>query len=131
VSNAREDLPDPLTPVTTVIRFSGISRFRFLRLFCRAPLIRIARFCIYFVAFLCYLKILLNAFTCMHEADDQFFSEEEVRKSSAKELGLPPPDPVDIRLKDGDVLEAGELNIRGEHFLRFGEQELAFFYPAF
>ena len=23
--------------------------------------------------------------------------------------------------KDGDVLEVGDLNIRGEHFLRFGE----------
>ena len=57
------------------------------------------------------LKVLLNAPTCMHEVDDQFFSEKEVRKSAAKELGLPPPDPVDIRLKDGDVLEVGDLKI--------------------
>ena len=61
------------------------------------------------------LKAFLNAPTCMHEVDDQFFSEKEVRKSAVKELGLPPPDPVDIRLKDGDVLEVGETKIEVIH----------------
>ena len=61
------------------------------------------------------LKVLLDAPTCMHEADDQFFSDKEVRKSAAKELGLPPSGPVDIRLKDGDVLEVGDLKIKVIH----------------
>lgn len=61
------------------------------------------------------LKVLLDAPTCMHEADDQFFSEKEVRKSAAKELGLPLSGPVDIRLMDGDVLEVGDLRIKVIH----------------
>jgi hydroxyacylglutathione hydrolase len=61
------------------------------------------------------LKVLLDAPTCMHEADDLFFSEKEIRKSAAKELGLPPSGPVDIRLKDGDVLEVGALKIKVIH----------------
>src|SRR5512137_289828 len=40
VSKAREDLPEPLTPVTTIRRPSGRSRETPLRLFCRAPRIR-------------------------------------------------------------------------------------------
>src|SRR5208283_3327375 len=35
-SNAREDLPDPLTPVTTVIALCGISTETFFRLWTRA-----------------------------------------------------------------------------------------------
>jgi hydroxyacylglutathione hydrolase len=61
------------------------------------------------------LKVLLDAPTCMHEADDQFFSEKEARKSATKELGLPPPDPADIKLKDGHVLEVGDLKIKVIH----------------
>src|ERR1700722_7255328 len=37
VSNARLDLPDPETPVTTVIAFCGISKLMFFRLWTRAP----------------------------------------------------------------------------------------------
>src|SRR5262252_5937784 len=37
VSNAREDLPDPLTPVTTVMALCGTSTVTFLRLWTRAP----------------------------------------------------------------------------------------------
>src|SRR6476660_3664644 len=37
VSNAREDLPDPETPVTTVKALFGISKSMFLRLWTRAP----------------------------------------------------------------------------------------------
>ncbi len=47
----------------------------------------------------------------MHEADDKFFNDPAVRETSSQELGLPPPDPVDIKLKDGDVLQVGMLNI--------------------
>src|SRR2546421_12180673 len=41
VSNAREDLPEPLTPVTTVMALCGISTPIFLRLWTRAPRTRI------------------------------------------------------------------------------------------
>src|SRR2546425_741381 len=41
VSNAREDLPEPLTPVTTVMALCGISTLIFLRLWTRAPRTRI------------------------------------------------------------------------------------------
>src|SRR5882724_286189 len=37
VSNASEDLPEPLTPVTTVMRLIGIENEMFLRLLTRAP----------------------------------------------------------------------------------------------
>src|SRR5229473_6927870 len=37
VSNASEDFPEPLTPVTTVIALWGISTLMFLRLWTRAP----------------------------------------------------------------------------------------------
>src|SRR5438270_7996945 len=37
VSKAREDLPEPLTPVTTVMALCGISTLMFLRLWTRAP----------------------------------------------------------------------------------------------
>src|SRR5215469_2546160 len=44
VSNARLDLPDPLTPVMTVNWLRGISAFMFLRLWTRAPRIEITSF---------------------------------------------------------------------------------------
>ena len=37
VSNARDDLPDPLTPVTTMSLPAGSERLTFLRLWVRAP----------------------------------------------------------------------------------------------
>src|SRR5699024_7190585 len=43
VSKARLDLPDPLTPVTTVIRLRGMSTSRSFRLWTRAPLTIIGR----------------------------------------------------------------------------------------
>src|SRR3979411_1312840 len=42
VSNASEDLPEPLTPVTTVMRLIGIENEMFLRLLTRAPRTSIA-----------------------------------------------------------------------------------------
>jgi hydroxyacylglutathione hydrolase len=61
------------------------------------------------------LKDFLKIPVCMHEADDKFFSDPDIRKKSSHELGLPPPDPVDIKLKDGDILEVGTLNIEVIH----------------
>ena len=52
---------------------------------------------------------------CMHEADDRFFSDSAIRKKSEKELGLPPPGPADIKLKDGQVVEVGTLSIEVIH----------------
>jgi glyoxylase-like metal-dependent hydrolase (beta-lactamase superfamily II) len=51
----------------------------------------------------------------MHEQDDLFFAEEEVRTAASKELGLPPPDPVDVRLHDGDLLQVGMMEIHVIH----------------
>lgn len=61
------------------------------------------------------LKNLLKIPVCMHEADNRFFNDPAVREKSSQELWLPPPDPVDIKLKDGDVLEVGTLNIEVIH----------------
>jgi hydroxyacylglutathione hydrolase len=61
------------------------------------------------------LKEILKVPVCMHEADDRFFSDKAVREKSSKELGLPPPDPADIRLKDEDTVEVGTLKITVIH----------------
>jgi hydroxyacylglutathione hydrolase len=61
------------------------------------------------------LKNLLKIPVCMHEADDRFFNDPSVREKSSHGLGLPPPDTVDIKLKDGDNLEVGTLNIEVIH----------------
>lgn len=61
------------------------------------------------------LKNLLNIPVCIHEADDRFFNDPAVREKSSKELGLPPPEPADIKFKDGDTLEVGTLNIEVIH----------------
>jgi glyoxylase-like metal-dependent hydrolase (beta-lactamase superfamily II) len=61
------------------------------------------------------MKDALSAPVCMHEADDLFFSDTSVREIVSKELGLPPPDPVDIRLKDQQIIETGTLKIKVIH----------------
>jgi hydroxyacylglutathione hydrolase len=61
------------------------------------------------------LRQMLSVPTCMHELDDQFFSQKAVREESSREFGLPSSEPVDIKLKDGDVLEVGNLKIRVIH----------------
>lgn len=61
------------------------------------------------------LKDILSVPVCMHEADVLFFSDNKVNEQSAKELGLPPPDPADKILKDGETLEVGSLGIEVIH----------------
>jgi glyoxylase-like metal-dependent hydrolase (beta-lactamase superfamily II) len=61
------------------------------------------------------LKKRLSVPVLMHEADDRFFADPDIRYKSEKELGLPPPAPADKTLKDGDTLKAGKLSIRVIH----------------
>lgn len=61
------------------------------------------------------MKNFLKVPVCIHEADDRFFNDPAVREKSSQELGLPPADPADIKLKDGDILEVGSLNIKVIH----------------
>jgi len=61
------------------------------------------------------LKDAFKVPVCMHAADDRFFADAAVREATIKELGLPPPDPADIRLKDGDAIEVGTLKIEVIH----------------
>ncbi len=61
------------------------------------------------------MKDSLKIPVCMHEADDRFFNDPAVREKSSYELGLPPTDSADIKLKDGDILEVGSLNIKVIH----------------
>jgi glyoxylase-like metal-dependent hydrolase (beta-lactamase superfamily II) len=61
------------------------------------------------------LKQMLSVPTCMHESDDHFFSLQDVQEASSKEFGLPTSDPVDIQLKDGDVIEVGALKVNVIH----------------
>jgi len=62
-----------------------------------------------------HLKNALAVPTCMHELEIQFFSQTEVRALTAKELGLRPPDPADVPLRDGDVFKVGTLEIKVIH----------------
>jgi glyoxylase-like metal-dependent hydrolase (beta-lactamase superfamily II) len=61
------------------------------------------------------LRELFGVPTCMHEADVAFFSDEAVKEKMSKELGLSFDAPVDIHLKDGDVLDVGHLKIEVLH----------------
>jgi hydroxyacylglutathione hydrolase len=61
------------------------------------------------------LRDLFGVPTCMHEADVAFFSDEAVKEKMSKELGLSFYAPVDMHLKDGDVLNVGRLKIEVLH----------------
>lgn len=61
------------------------------------------------------LKKILDVPVCMHEADDNYFQQAHVKKKVEKELGLKSADPVDIKLKDNDILEMGNQKIEVIH----------------
>lgn len=61
------------------------------------------------------LNKMLQAPVCMHADDDRFFSETAVRETITQELGLPPPDPADNLLKDGETIKIGTLTIEVIH----------------
>lgn len=61
------------------------------------------------------LRMALNVPVCIHEADDAFFARPEIKEISAKELGLTVHGRADIRLRDGDLLTIGRLEIRVIH----------------
>ena len=62
-----------------------------------------------------HLRKALAVPVCLHEADDDFFTRPEIKKISARELGLSVQGQADIRLKDGDLLTVGRLDIRVIH----------------
>jgi hydroxyacylglutathione hydrolase len=61
------------------------------------------------------LKKALSVPTCMHQLDNEFFSQKEVRVLSAAELGLQASEPADMALKEGDVLKVGTLEVKVIH----------------
>ena len=53
--------------------------------------------------------------TSVHEEDANFFARPEIMEKSAKELGLPVAGPVDIKLKDGELVTLGSLKMEVLH----------------
>lgn len=60
------------------------------------------------------IKGLTGAQVIMHELDDDFFSRPEI-KGFFQQMGLPASPSVDIRVKEGDVIRAGEIALRTIH----------------
>ncbi len=61
------------------------------------------------------LKEALGLQICMHEEDDAFFTKPEILIIEQKELGLSTPGKADRRLKDGEIMEIGNLKIKVIH----------------
>ncbi|RLB43710.1 MAG: MBL fold metallo-hydrolase [Deltaproteobacteria bacterium] len=61
------------------------------------------------------LKQSLGVPWCLHEADADFFAQQEIRSKVEKELGVPSLPAPDIKLKDGDIIKVGELDIKVIH----------------
>lgn len=61
------------------------------------------------------LREALNIPVCIHEKDDDFYARPEINEISARELGVSVQSRADIRLKDGDLLKIGKLEIRVIH----------------
>ncbi|MHB8810358.1 MAG: MBL fold metallo-hydrolase, partial [Desulfobulbaceae bacterium] len=59
-----------------------------------------------------HLRQALAVPVCMHEADDAFFARPDISRLSAQELGVSAEGRSDIRLRDGDLLQVGGLEIR-------------------
>ena len=49
--------------------------------------------------------------SCLHTADDLFFQDPDVRKTTRKAVGLPSPYPADIRLEHGDRICFGDTQL--------------------
>jgi hydroxyacylglutathione hydrolase len=61
------------------------------------------------------LKEMFSVLVCMHEADDKFFSDGNIRKITTKELGLPPPEAADILFNDEYIFKVGKISIKVLH----------------
>jgi glyoxylase-like metal-dependent hydrolase (beta-lactamase superfamily II) len=61
------------------------------------------------------LKESLGAFTCMHELDDDLYARSRAGIEASRQLGFDPPDPADIRIRDLDILTAGEISLQVIH----------------
>jgi hydroxyacylglutathione hydrolase len=60
------------------------------------------------------IKEATGAAIVMHEADDDFFSQDQV-KNYFSMLGLEATPPTDIRVKDGDSISFGEVSLEVIH----------------
>src|SRR5437868_3357901 len=101
VSNTSELLPEPETPVNTVIRRFGSSMLTSLRLFSRAPTTRIRSW----VSAACGVGVIVRAAV-------EVLDERRVRRRPAEQLlrdgarrrrvdGEEPADPAEVRLRLG------------------------------
>ena len=52
---------------------------------------------------------------CLHKADDDFFKNPDVRIKTKQSVGLPPPYPADIRMKDGECIVFGDCEVSVIH----------------
>ena len=60
------------------------------------------------------IKEATNAKIVMHEADADFFEKTETQNYFSM-LGLEPSPPTEIRVKDGDILEVGSIQLKIIH----------------
>lgn len=56
-----------------------------------------------------------NIPSCMHREDDLFFKNTDVQEQTFRAVGLPPPCPADIQLKDGDSVTFGHAMVKVIH----------------
>ena len=61
------------------------------------------------------LKEAFSAPSCMHELDDDLFARSRAGIEASRSLGFDPPEPADVRLRDGDILTAGDLTLKVIH----------------
>ena len=57
---------------------------------------------------------LIDAKIIMHEADDEMFSSPQAQ-AHARQYGFTPTPPADIRVKDGDTIEVGDVSLEVIH----------------
>ena len=61
------------------------------------------------------LKATLNIPICIHNDDDTFFANPDIRLRIAQELGLPIESQADVKLMDGDILKIGDIELKVIH----------------